>query len=372
MNEVIEIKVYGTKSSNQQMVVNELKSVLIKAQIPFVLTEETDVTAFIKKGIESVPAIQYDDHEIIPLRSNGNFKHSLRKSISSLLDSKQFGHLNKMIVPIDFSNTSRNALRYAYHLAEKIDKVVKALHVYHPSSQDMRDAVYIHTDFSSMKKKYLEEWVQSAQSSWQHDQNESVYMVPEFSVGFPTDKILDSAKENKAELIVMGTTGDSNRMKRWFGSVSSNVLNESPVPVLFIPPNASYSGINKIIYAYDSYNIDKSCIDALLQFATSFLPEIQFLHVSKTGNDNPGYYITDLIGDRYPIDKFQTIQIKSSNISETLINYALDQQADLMVFGTESKTMLQKIMIHSHTIDMKHTTEIPLLVLKPTNRTEDS
>ena len=59
----------------------------------------------------------------------------------------------------------------------------------------------------------------------------------ELIVGGAADEaILDYAKENNIDLIVMSTHGRSG-VHRWiFGSVTQRVLRHSPVPVLIVPP----------------------------------------------------------------------------------------------------------------------------------------
>jgi len=60
----------------------------------------------------------------------------------------------------------------------------------------------------------------------------------ELIVGGAADSaILDYAKENKIDLIVMTTHGRSG-VHRWiFGSVAQRVLRHSPIPVLIVPPS---------------------------------------------------------------------------------------------------------------------------------------
>jgi len=53
--------------------------------------------------------------------------------------------------------------------------------------------------------------------------------------GGPAEEILDYAKENKVDLIVMSTHGRSG-VSRWvFGSVAERVLRHSATPVLIVP-----------------------------------------------------------------------------------------------------------------------------------------
>ena len=54
----------------------------------------------------------------------------------------------------------------------------------------------------------------------------------------PADTITDYARKNDIELIIMATHGYTGLKKLMLGSVASGVLNQSPVPVLLIRPEA--------------------------------------------------------------------------------------------------------------------------------------
>jgi len=54
----------------------------------------------------------------------------------------------------------------------------------------------------------------------------------------PADTITDYAQKNGMELIIMATHGHTGFKKLMLGSVASEVLNQSPVPVLLIRPEA--------------------------------------------------------------------------------------------------------------------------------------
>jgi nucleotide-binding universal stress UspA family protein len=54
----------------------------------------------------------------------------------------------------------------------------------------------------------------------------------------PAYAITEYAQKNGMELIVMGTHGYTGLKKLMLGSVASGVLNQSPVPVLLIRPEA--------------------------------------------------------------------------------------------------------------------------------------
>jgi nucleotide-binding universal stress UspA family protein len=55
--------------------------------------------------------------------------------------------------------------------------------------------------------------------------------------GRAAEEILDYAKNNKVDLIVMTTHGKTGISRWFFGSVAQKVLQHSPIPVLMISPS---------------------------------------------------------------------------------------------------------------------------------------
>ena len=53
--------------------------------------------------------------------------------------------------------------------------------------------------------------------------------------GKPDEEILDYAKDNEVDLIIMSTHGRSGASRWLFGSVADRVMRHSPVPVLLLP-----------------------------------------------------------------------------------------------------------------------------------------
>ena len=61
--------------------------------------------------------------------------------------------------------------------------------------------------------------------------------------GRAAEEILDYAKNNKVDLIVMSTHGKSGISRWFFGSVAQKVLQHSSIPILLIAPSGCRAGI---------------------------------------------------------------------------------------------------------------------------------
>jgi len=363
MQNTTEIKVLGTGTSKHQMVSQVLKEFLAKAGVEIPVNDYTDIDLFVKDGIESVPAVIFKDI-VYPVGSNGSFNSSLREIVTTIFKTVNFGEMDKIIIPIDFSEVSINAFAYGHRLATDLNAITKAVHVFMPSAQELLESATINIDHVLLRESYLDDFVGSFNNDWGSDLMKASLIDSEFRVGFPADQILESIEENDAALTVLGTTGQSTFLRQWFGSVSTKIMDEATSPVLAIPKEATYHGIHKIVFAYEDIDQDKAVIDQLVEFADRFGAEIHLVHVETGGTPDPGFHLKELITKMYPSALIKVQTIKSKEIAKSISNYAIAHSIDLVCLSTHKKSFLEQLSDDNITQQMA-LKDLPLLVLKP-------
>ncbi len=358
-----EITVLGTGSSSHQMVSYIIRKFMTGAGIPFDLKEETDIATFLQRSLVSVPCI-YIDGEYIPVTSNGDFNKSLRKAIKHILKKQNFGNMDKIIIPVDFSDVSTNAFVFGHRLATDIGAIVKGLHVYLPSSKELYESSVVDVDFIELRKSKLASFVSEFDRDWASDIMTTSIIDSEFRTGFPGEEILDSIEDNAAEMVIMGTTGDSGAIKKWFGSVSTKIMNESPCPVLLVPEKAGYKGVNNLLYAYDDIDLDKSLIDQLVKFSLKFDATLHLVHVDDAESNDPGFYLKELVEKKYKDHNIKISSLYNENVVEAIDEYAKLNSIDIIAMGTKNRSFFDRIFHKSITKTMALQSELPLLILK--------
>jgi hypothetical protein len=71
----------------------------------------------------------------------------------------------------------------------------------------------------------------------------------------------------RATLIAMGITGKSAVKQAMFGSNTLKLVDKNLYPVMIIPPDAVYNGINNIAFASDFNNIEATTLFYPYQFS---------------------------------------------------------------------------------------------------------
>jgi universal stress protein A len=148
---------------------------------------------------------------------------------SSVLKSFQ-----SILCPIDFSMQSRAALRYAVSVAGRTGGRVTVMYADDPMLAAAAAAGY---DETLLKKATMSELRRElVRAGVPIDRNPAAAGMA-WAIGRPAREIVKAARQQKADLIVIGTQGRSGASRLVFGSTTARVLREAPAPVLAIPPS---------------------------------------------------------------------------------------------------------------------------------------
>lgn len=152
-----------------------------------------------------------------------------------------------VLCPIDFSEPSAGALRYAAAIARHVGGRLIVLTVEDPL---LTAAMEFSTDFPwdpKESKTGLADFV--GQTLGGEDSADSTREY-EVAVGKPAGEILRVARERACDLIVISTHGLTGARKLFFGSTTERVLRETTRPVLLTPPaNSSEISLENIRHA---------------------------------------------------------------------------------------------------------------------------
>jgi nucleotide-binding universal stress UspA family protein len=155
--------------------------------------------------------------------------------------------LKKILVPTDFSETSKGALMYARALASAYQGSVHALHILpDPSVQPWAFEVETETmglSFPERAKQWEERSHEQMKKLFSETERKELNVQLVTLVGHPVQQILQYAKDQAVDLIVMGTHGrgapapTSGGAFPWnvpMGSVAERVVRQAPCPVLSV------------------------------------------------------------------------------------------------------------------------------------------
>ncbi len=268
----------------------------------------------------------------------------------------------KILVPLDFSDCSENALKYAITFAQSLEAKLLLLHAYHIPIPAAETGMFIDANLG-------DDFVQEANAKMVNlyqkypvlDQLTDPYKI---KVAFASEAILSEATANKVDLIIMGTHGASNAFDELVGSNTMHVVKGSKIPVLAIPNNYSKFKINQVLFAFDYQNIGgKEMIQPLIDFALSFGAKIHILHIT----DRLDRLDQGAIGEAKMLDKYlkniphHYHMLEDEHVEEGIKEYIKDKNIDVLAVMPRKHTFFQRMFQSSVTRQLVHHSSIPLL-----------
>lgn len=146
--------------------------------------------------------------------------------------------LRRILFPTDFSDLSMSASAYALSLAKKFNAKLYVIHVVDRSGE--ASGMYVpHMSFESLDKEEESVEAKSLKKACAMLSAGEIEVEPILCSGLPHSEILRVAREKDVDMIVIGTSGTGGVGRLVFGSNADNLIKNSHVPVLAIPPVAS-------------------------------------------------------------------------------------------------------------------------------------
>lgn len=140
---------------------------------------------------------------------------------------------SKILVPIDFTPHSAEAVRCAVDLAGRYDSEVVIAYVYEPADYPLPEGYIVYTpeQFARMTEE-IQKRIEAARRDAEAAGARRV--ATRLLQGSPAQAILELAGEEHFDLIVMGTHGRTG-VGRWvMGSVAEKVVRGAPTAVLTV------------------------------------------------------------------------------------------------------------------------------------------
>lgn len=140
-------------------------------------------------------------------------------------------NINKVLVPVDFSDYSKSSLRYAVNFAKYFNADIYLVYVVepmvYPPDFSMGQIAIPSVDVE-MDKRATEELSNLAKKEIPPDLKSKVIV----KTGKPYVEIIETAKEEDIDLIIIATHGHTGIEHVLFGSTAEKVVRKAPCPVL--------------------------------------------------------------------------------------------------------------------------------------------
>lgn len=165
--------------------------------------------------------------------------------------------MKKILVTTDFSTSSKAGLRFAVQLASQGDFELVFFHCFQALIPTTLHKARIESTLQLQVKEHLkklERFVAKVLKPLPHKPDHYRCVVVEDLS--PNKAILEYAKTDKSDYICMATRGAGTLLKL-MGTHTSNIIVNSPLPVLVVPHTYRSNSVKKLLYASDLENFGR-------------------------------------------------------------------------------------------------------------------
>ena len=283
----------------------------------------------------------------------------------------QIATMKNILVPTDFSATALNAAHYALQLAKQLGTARLVLyHAYQaPMVIDPMVPVVQFVNEDQLKR----------------DSQEALEKFKLILLAFcPKTCVIETyceyallnmgldeacAKTN-SDLIIMGITGGGILEEKLVGSNTLSVAKHTKVPLIIVPANSQYTGINRIMLASDFDKADTTIpVELLKKIITETNAKLIVFNIEEETDEYAVKYPANVMGESYaiytllqdlkPEYKFST----NTNYTETINQFVLEYQVDMVITIPKKHGFFERLFSPSHTKMLAFHSHVPVMII---------
>lgn len=272
-----------------------------------------------------------------------------------------------ILVPTDFSQLSKSALKYAIKIANKLGGNITVLHVMTMTRAlriSMRDKI-LSPDHDLMESAGAELERMIKTLSEQYKSHTPIKYDVVRGAYFPST-LLREARRLRSGLVVMGTRGATGITKTFLGSNTNSVIEVSHVPVLAVPEKADFKGFRNVVYASDLRNLEEE-LSILIRYIEKFGSTIHLLHIVPPGEEVEAVESRiENVLQGFDYKNIITLVLVDPDVNSAVDQYVEVSKADVLAMFTHEISFFEKVFDTSMTRKMAFHSRVPLLAFRQT------
>lgn len=272
--------------------------------------------------------------------------------------------MKSIIVPVDFSEQSENALKVAASLAKGNDAELLVLHMLELSPAIMNESGFI-------AQEQVVHLIKTGEKRFEDFLNKpylkNIKIIPIIKHYKVFQEVNEIAEKHNADLIIMGSHGTDGLQEIFIGSNTERVVRSSDVPVLVIKGDIEKFKIERFVFASDYREESIPALKKALEISKLFKSQMYLVYINTPGDE---FLSTE---DTYTrISKFLNIAkvgleveiYNDYNVEKGVLNYSETVAADLIGIATHGRRGLSHFFMGSIGEDIANHSNIPVITFK--------
>jgi nucleotide-binding universal stress UspA family protein len=285
--------------------------------------------------------------------------------------------MKNILVPIDFSLCSTNAVNQAISIAQKTKAEIFFFHSINSSVDWVNLKSSVPTKKNNSYTTQLEQFPEiKKQINIAHKKLEELKQIAKkknisasVEIGFNKvhSDIISYATKKKIDLIVMGTTGAGGIKGVLIGSNTAKIIRLSDIPILTVGVNNKTETITNITYVsdFEEESLNKNIIE-VKNFALNTKVKLNLLYINTPTFFESTRYSTkkiDTIILKYKLDKNCYTIYNDFTVEEGVCNHLHNNLDSIIAISTHKRKGFSRILYDNITELLLGKIQTPLLIL---------
>ncbi len=271
--------------------------------------------------------------------------------------------MKTILVPVDFSPASLNAVRYAAPLAAVFGSKLILLHIFPSRLVEIGISPEMQADILEQEETKARVSFSKIEAQIPPEIRAQIEIDYQTIIGPAQEEILFASDALTPDLVVMGMRGGNHVAKKILGSTAAAVVQHSNFPVMIVPRHAHYRPIRHIAFATNFEDEDLVAIDQLLKFAARFGAKVHCVHIRQNGKAQD-IFKQEIMHKAFEHDvimhniDFDTLNY--TEVVEGLNQYVRKNGIDMLVMLTHQRGLYNQLFYQRYTRRMVVQSEVPL------------
>ncbi|WP_088323719.1 universal stress protein [Polaribacter tangerinus] len=276
--------------------------------------------------------------------------------------------MKKIIVPIDFSEHSENALKAAALIAKKTNATLVALHMLDIQEFNLSESASYQQEKMVFFLKLAEKKIKTFLEKDYLKEIKTVPIIKHYKI---FSEINDIAKEIEADLIVMASHGASGLKEFFMGSNTEKVIRYAEIPVLIIKNELKDIELNNLVYATDFSEKSIPAYQKMLETLDFLEAKKHLLYVNLPSENFKTSPEMDTLAHQFLMkaegntDRLINVNfVCARTIESGIINFSNSIGADVIAIATNGRKGLAHIFSGSISEDLSNHAALPIITFK--------
>jgi nucleotide-binding universal stress UspA family protein len=275
--------------------------------------------------------------------------------------------MKRVLVPIDFSEASMNALEFGLQIANLLNADLRVMHVvtgkhYAPSFDNRTTDVII--------RGRVDEWMEIVKSDVKERYTvyEGTFDV-KIREGNVTKEIANQAKYDDSSIIVLGSHGISGFEDKWIGSNAYRLVSNAVCPVLLVRKEMAWKPFKTVVLPIDLKKESRLKVPAVAGFAKLFGADIHVVGLKQSSIvfitnriKSVIRQVQDYVEQKAGLKTNYAI-LQGSGLAQKLLDYSISVNADLVTVQIHHEGGLVLDFVRPFVNDVINYADRPVLVV---------